>query len=180
MLVGQLFAVGTGYSQKQGVLTEQEGGFGIGLGQVGTEPDVLMRPIYPAPVNQRTPSGPVVIPSMPVWPGTEYSVITPTSGQLGTLVVGQILPIFSPKNSVNHKAPSGPALMLVGQLFAVGTGYSQKQGVLTEQEGGFGIGLGQVGTERDVLMRQIYPAPVKQRQPFGPVVLPSMPVWPGT
>jgi hypothetical protein len=55
---------------------------------------------------------------------TGYSAIAPTVLQPGMLVDGQIRPMLLPITSVNHKAPSGPAVIPTGWLAAVGIEYS--------------------------------------------------------
>jgi hypothetical protein len=71
-------------------------------------PEVVMRPIWPAfcSVNQRAPSGPVVMaPGYACVVGIRNSEIDP-------LVV--IRPIWFPSNSVNQRAPSGPLVIAQG------------------------------------------------------------------
>src|SRR5262245_44473511 len=82
-------------------------------------PAVVIRPMCHSVPNQRAPSGPVVIGPGSLLPnvtgGTPYSVISPDA---------VIRPIFFTVVSVNHTAPSGPAVMPETPLFGVGTGYS--------------------------------------------------------
>src|SRR5438477_281535 len=84
-------------------------GFGVVVVQI--RPILLLF----SSVNQRTPSGPAVMPegALPAV-GTVNSVMTPS-------VV--IRPILLPANasSVNQRAPSGPVVMPTGALPAVGT-----------------------------------------------------------
>ena len=87
----------------------------IGCGVVGP---VVIRPILLAPfsVNQRLPSGPAVMPKMPLLAvGIENSVTTPA-------VV--IRPIWLALSSVNQRLPSGPAAIPPGLLTPVGIGNS--------------------------------------------------------
>ena len=66
-------------------------------------------------VNQRFPSGPVVIPDGPeLEVGTKYSFIVP---------VVDIEPTLFPPNSVNQRLPSGPEVMPFKPGLLVGTVY---------------------------------------------------------
>jgi len=54
-------------------------------------------------------------------PGAPMSVGTGYSANAQVVVTR---PILRPSNSVNHRAPSGPAVISYGRLLAVGTPYS--------------------------------------------------------
>src|SRR2546427_2874200 len=70
-------------------------------------------------VNQRFPSGPVVIPLGPL-PGVGIA------NSASIAPAGLIWPIWLPTSSVNQRLPSGPAAMLAGALPAVVTAKSIK------------------------------------------------------
>src|SRR5260370_40861716 len=74
-------------------------------------------------VNQRLPSGPLVIPI-----GPQPSGYPQVDGILNSvkLPVGVMRPIRFPSNSVNQRLPSGPAVMLDGPLPVVGMGNTVK------------------------------------------------------
>src|SRR5215469_14737078 len=104
-----------------------------------------MRPIWPASVNHRLPSGPTVMNAGAVAPvGRGNSVMLPL------VVMRPILPAFS---SANHRLPSGPAVIPTGPLLAVGMGNSVMVPL--------------------VVMRPIWPVSpsVNQRLPSGPDVM---------
>src|ERR1700676_5350622 len=80
----------------------------------------VMRPIqlllYSYSVNQRLPSGPVVIPKgKTLEVGSANSVMVP---------VGVMRPILLPSDSVNQRLPSGPAVIPAGPLLEVGSANS--------------------------------------------------------
>ncbi len=79
-------------------------------------PAVVLFPIWlpSISVNQRLPSGPVVIP-----PGSEAAVGTGNSVTTPAVV---IRPMLLPTSSVNQRLPSGPAVISRAMLLAVGTG----------------------------------------------------------
>src|SRR5262249_56546682 len=84
----------------------------------------VMRPISLAltRTNQRAPSGPSVMPlpdSMRVnWVTKPAVLLDPETENSVTTPGGAIRPIWLA--SVNQRAPSGPTVMLLGLLFAVG------------------------------------------------------------
>jgi len=90
----------------------------VGTGNSAIDPAVVILPILlpPVSVNQRSPSGPAVIPFgwLPAV-GIANSMIDP-------LVV--ILPILFVRLSVNQRFPSGPAVMPIGSRCVVGSGNS--------------------------------------------------------
>src|SRR5262249_29288755 len=91
-----------------------------------TLPLVVMRPmLFPTrSVNQRAPSGPLVIPAgqragrPPVIPGGSLFPV----GIVNSVMLPPVVmrPILSPKASVNQRAPSGPLVIPHGKLFVVG------------------------------------------------------------
>jgi hypothetical protein len=88
----------------------------VGTGNSVTTPEVILPILFPAySVNQRLPSGPVVIPNgwLPAV-GTRNSVGAPPS----------VRPILLPRASVNQTLPSGPGAIPTGPLKRVGTGVS--------------------------------------------------------
>src|ERR1700693_4965925 len=87
----------------------------VGIENSVSTPEAVIRPIRLAAssVNQRFPSGPLVIPNGPVGAGSGNSVIAPA-------VV--MRPIWFASNSVNQRLASGPAVMKRGELDAVGMG----------------------------------------------------------
>src|SRR5438552_1738643 len=88
------------------------GGLAVGTGNSVKVPPVVMRPILllDDSVNQRAPSGPVVMSS-----GTLTAVGMSNSVKVPSEV---IRPILLPW--VNQRAPSGPVVMPSGPLSAVG------------------------------------------------------------
>src|SRR5688572_30014785 len=115
-------------------------------------PSSVIRPILFVPfnVNQIAPSGPVVIPSGALPGGSSHSL--QTGGLLGVSrpTLGGLAP-----NSVNHRFPSGPAVISPGELGMVGIWYS----VMAPP----------------VVMRPIlWPfSSVNQSAPSGPTVIPA-------
>src|SRR5260221_10283870 len=81
-------------------------------------PLVVIRPmLFPvSSVNQRLPSGPVVMP-----PGS-LGVVGTGNWVIAPLVV--IRPILFPEDSVNQTLPSGPRVMPKGALLGAGSGNS--------------------------------------------------------
>src|SRR5262249_16858999 len=99
-------------------------------------------------LNQRSPSGPVVISS-----GCEFAVGALTS--LNATVFGLMTPTLSVPDSVNHRLPSGPVVIPLGCESAVGSVVAS-------------VKAGVVGLNIPILL----PAcSVNQRLPSGPVVM---------
>lgn len=124
-------------------------------------PEVVIRPMAIPALNQSALSGPAVMPlgtlPKPHPPGVQTG---PGSGMAYSMMVPAVVirPILLPLPSVNHNAPSGPAVMPAGELFAVGTGYS----VITPA----------------VVIRPILPPfSVNQSAPSGPAVIPVGPLF---
>jgi hypothetical protein len=84
------------------------------VNSLNPDPSVLIRPIpLEGSVNQRRPSGPVVI--RYGFEETGNSVIDP---------FGVMRPIRSVAISMNHKLPSDPSVIPAGELLGVGSGNS--------------------------------------------------------
>ena len=97
MFRGSLPPVGTEY----GVIIP------VAAHPAGRFTDVQTLPIAFSPVNHRFPSEPVTMPlAAPIAPGPGNSSMAPAT----------VIRPICPSNSVNHKAPSGPAVMLWGKL----------------------------------------------------------------
>src|SRR5215471_813710 len=81
-------------------------------------------PIEPLPisVNQRLPSGPVVIPQGLL--EVLFPLLVETGNSVMAWVAGLISPILPVPCSVNQRLPSGPAVIPVRPALAVGTGNS--------------------------------------------------------
>src|ERR1700730_13108099 len=81
-------------------------------------PAGVMRPMFPANCpNQTAPSGPGVIPDGNELTGVGYSETAPSM---------LILPMLFANDSVNQRAPSGPAQILLRPALGVAIGYSVK------------------------------------------------------
>src|SRR6516162_6535781 len=83
----------------------------LGTGNKVMAPLVVMRPIWPASVNHRLPSGPTVMKL-----GTVAPVGRGNSVMLPLVVMRPILPALC---SANHRLPSGPAVIPKGPLLCV-------------------------------------------------------------
>ncbi len=141
-----------------------------GTGNSVATPAVVIRPILPGtPVNQSAPSGPTVIAvrvaSVPAVPGADPTGggISGTANSVTTPDV--VIRPISPGTPVNHKAPSGPAVIPVavaGVLAVPGD----------DPAGGGTAGRGYSVTTPAVVIRPISPGmPVNQSAPSGPVVI---------
>ena len=103
-------AVGPGRDSRGDRSGRGDGELGDGVRRRVDHPDLVGTE---ASVNQRLPSGPVVIPAGPLLAvGMGNSVMA--------CVVGLIIPIWLAPDSVNQRLPSGPAVIPVG--IAVGRG----------------------------------------------------------
>src|ERR1019366_4451001 len=89
-------------------------------------PPVVMRPNWPMPsTNHSAPSGPVVISvGLLYGVGVGYSFICPMAGHDGGEIEVQTRAMLPASASVNHIAPSGPAVIRCAPLAGVGIGYS--------------------------------------------------------
>src|SRR5713101_261533 len=98
----------------------------LGTGCTVTTPLVVILPIWWAEnsVNQRLPSGPVLIATGPPGSGPVGTGVRPTYSVKEPLVVTLPILLAEEENSVNQSLPSGPAVIPDGPLFAVGTVYS--------------------------------------------------------
>ena len=149
------------------------GGKGIGgkeIGGVGSAnsvmlPAVVIRPIRlpPASVNQRLPSGPVVI-AMGVgnWLVLAAGIANSWIELLGLL--GLIRPIWLPRASVNQRLPSGPAVIPTGPVVVVLAALGEE-----------GVGSANSVMMPAVVIRPIWlPSDsVNQRLPSGPAAIPA-------
>ncbi len=143
----------------------------VGSGKSLIFPAVVIRPIFPAvvpvppywnSVNQRLPSGPLVMLPRMEWDNVNSRILP--CGVITPILLG---PLFVPI-SVNQRLPSGPAVILEGNVFAEGKGNS----VILP----------------DVVMRPMdgtpsCPISVNQRLPSGPAVMArgspwAEPAWP--
>src|SRR5690349_19826296 len=96
--------------------------YGVGTANSETDPPMVIRPILLAvpanSVNQRLPSGPVVMPTgLAMAVGMENSVMVPF-GVLRPILLALL------QYSVNQRLPSGPSVMPYGCELAVGMGNS--------------------------------------------------------
>src|SRR5437879_5393405 len=124
-------------------------------------PPGLIRPIFPDSVNHKFPSGPAAIADgrQPEGGGKVPHVFA--AGRLNSVIApaGVIRPIRLPNRSVNHRLPSGPAVMRQGPLSAVGRGNS----VITP-----------AGVIRPILFP---PISVNHKLPSGPVAIEVGPLF---
>src|SRR5207249_2052596 len=128
------------------------------LNSASTNPLEVISPILlPYPVNQRLPSGPVVMLT-----GRLLAVGMVNSSAVVMVPAVVIRPILPDANSVNQRLPSGPAVIANGRPPSVVTSNSSAA-VMTPA----------------VLIRPIFPAlnSVNQRLPSGPTVMPVGPLF---
>src|SRR4029077_9975383 len=107
-------------------------------------------------VNQRSPSGPGVIPNAVLLAVGMVNSVSEAWMAALLPASGLISPILLPNSSANQRLPSGPAVILNGALLGVGTLNSENACV--------------AGLNRSIWSSEVS---ANQRFPSAPVVIPS-------
>jgi hypothetical protein len=144
----------------------------VGRGNCVAAPAVVIRPTektlvggkptLPVAVNQRLPSGPAVIPPrlpLKVAVGRGNSVMTP-AGVIRPMMATKLL-FPTPLEAVNHRLPSGPAVMPEGAELPVGRVNSVR------------VPAGVIRPMAPTELFPLVPEPVNHRLPSGPTVMPE-------